>query len=84
MQRALAATPDPARDRAHSVRYFGAELPVIAERVSYLRDELDDYMRARLGLPGFGQWLDLTGYANRYEMVTVFDAWAQMKKEAAQ
>jgi hypothetical protein len=80
MQRALAAIPDPGRDYAHSVRYFGDRLLEIARRVAPLRDLLDDYMRGTLGLPGFGQWLDLTGYANHYEMVKVFDEWALMKK----
>jgi hypothetical protein len=81
MQRALAATPDPARDYAHSQRYFGDELPAIGERIKPLAMALERYFASARGLPGFQDWLILTGYANHYEMVKVFNEWAQMKRE---
>jgi hypothetical protein len=82
MQRALAAVPDRARDHAHSERYFGDELPAIAERVKPLAIELDRYLASARDLPGFMEWLILTGYEAHYEMVKVFNEWALMKVSA--
>jgi hypothetical protein len=80
MQRALAAVPNPVRDYAHCQRYFGDQLQEIAERIKPLAMELERYLASARGLPGFCDWLILTGYTNHYEMVKVFDEWAQMKK----
>jgi hypothetical protein len=82
MRRALAATPDPARDYARSQRYFGDRLPEIIARIQPLSQRLDRYMETVLGRPGFCEWLILTGYTNHYEMVKAFDEWAQMKKDS--
>lgn len=82
MQRALAAIPNPTRDFAHCQRYFGDRLPAIGERIKPLAQQLDRTMETALGLPGFADWLIMTGYTNHYEMVKVFDEWAQMKKAA--
>lgn len=73
MQEALAATPDPRRDLAHSQRYFGVELETISSRIRPLFEAFDRQF------PGFGDWLILTGYTNEYRMVKVFNEWAQMK-----
>ena len=73
MHEALAATPDPHRDYAHSCRYFGDELMTIGRRIKPLSIELDRRF------PGFCDWMILTGYTNHYKMVKVFDEWAQMK-----
>lgn len=81
MHRALAAVPNPAKDWAHSQRYFGERLNEVAERVRPLVNLLDAYLRDSLNLPGLRDWLNLTGYANHYEMVKVFDEWAQMKND---
>ena len=81
MHRALAAVPNPAKDLAHSRRYFGDRLDEIAERVRPLISLIDLYLRESWKLPGFRDWLNLTGYANHYEMVKVFYEWAQMKRD---
>lgn len=81
MQRALAAVPDPARDLPHTVRYFGDELQAIGQRIRPLAMELERYMEAKLALPGFQDWLILTGYTNHYETVKVFNEWALMKSD---
>jgi|SRR5882672_1028728 len=73
MREALAVTPDPHRDFAHSQRYFGDELMTIGRRIRPLSIALDQKF------PGFSEWMILTGYTNNYKMIKVFDAWAQMK-----
>ena len=73
MREALAVTPDPHRDYAHSCRYFGDELQTIGERIKPLSVALDRRF------PGLCDWLIMTGYTNNYKMVKVFDAWAHMK-----
>lgn len=81
MHRALAAVPNPAKDLAHSQRYFGAELPAIAARARAVVEQLDAYLHDTLNLPGLCEWLRMTGYDNHYEMVKVFNEWAQMKRD---
>ena len=63
---------------AHSVRYFGKELADIKNRIAPLLFELEGYMRNRLDLHGFWEWLDLTNFGNHYKLIKVLDQWAQM------
>jgi hypothetical protein len=79
MKRALAAIPDPKVDLTFSQGYFGDRLQDIADRSKPLVDELDRYMAANRNLPGFRQWMILTGYTNQYLMIEVFDEWSRMK-----
>lgn len=78
MVEALAQMPTRA-SLAHSVRYFGLELPAIQARVRPLVDEIHDYLIAHRRLDGFRDWLIATGFTNEYRMVKVLDAWAQTK-----
>jgi hypothetical protein len=78
MALALAAVPDPSRDLAQCERHFGDRLQAIADRVKPLAQALDGYMAGRMALPGFQDWLILTGYTNHFRMVEVMDEWAQM------
>ena len=80
MREALAAIPDGG-SHAHSVRYFGDRLQDIADRAKPLVDRLHEYMESRLGMPGFRDWLIITGYTNEYRMIKVFDAWSAMKSD---
>ena len=63
------------------MRYFGDRLQDIADRAKPLVDRLHEYMQTRLGLPGFRDWLIITGYTNEYRMIKVFDAWSAMKSD---
>ena len=45
-----------------------------------LVDAIQDHFEYRLGMPGFAQWLRITGYGDDYRMIKAFLAWAEMKK----
>lgn len=79
MQEALAQTPH-AGSRAHSLRYFGKEMPAIQQQVAPLIDELHWFLHHDLNLPQFKQWLQATGYANEYRMIKAMVAWAEHMK----
>ena len=83
MQRALAAVPNPARDMPHTVRYFGAELAAIADRVKPLAMALDRYLAASRNLPGLQDWMVLTGFTNHYQFVGVMNEWALLGSASA-
>lgn len=80
MQLALTATPNPAKDIGHSQRYFGDRLQDIADRSKPLVDALDTYMATKMSLPGFRDWMIVTGYTNHYRMIVVFDEWSRTRK----
>ena len=77
MREALAATPDSGA-MAHSIRYFGAELPEIKNQVGPLLIELNRVLSERFGLQGLFDWLDATNFGNDYRMIKVFYAWSEM------
>ena len=79
MREALAAIPN-AQTRAHTKRYFGAELPTIIERIGPLLIQLNRVCSESFNLPGLFEWLEVTGLGDDYRMVKVFDAWAQLKR----
>jgi len=79
LRRALASIPDPALDLRFSQGYFGSALQDIADRAKPLVDTIDRYLETNRNLPGFRQWMILTGYTNQYLMIEVFDAWSRMK-----
>jgi hypothetical protein len=81
MREALAATPDRGA-AAHSIRYFGAELPEIKNQVAPLLIELNRVLSERFGLQGLFDWLDATNFGNDYRMIKVFHAWSEMIKTA--
>lgn len=64
---------------AYSKQYFGAELPAILKHTQPLIDELHVYFHQYLLLPGFMQWLSVTGYGNDYLMIKAFAEWSEMK-----
>lgn len=78
IKQALARTPK-ANAAAYSWEYFGAELDAILARCQPLIDELEVFMHEYLKLPGFMQWLNVTGYGNDYLMIKAFAAWSEMK-----
>lgn len=77
MREALAATPDR-NARAHSVRYFGAELRPMNDRIAPLLFELNKALTESFRLPGLYDWLNVTNFGNDYRMINVFSAWAEM------
>jgi len=81
MREALAATPDSAA-MAHSIRYFGAELPEIKNQTAPLLIELNRVLSERFGLQGLFDWLDATNFGNDYRMIKVFHAWSEMVMKA--
>ena len=81
MREALAATSDSGA-MAHSIRYFGAELPEIKNQVAPLLIELNRVLSERFGLQGLFDWLDATNFGNDYRMIKVFHAWSEMVKTA--
>ena len=77
MREALAAIPDKGA-RAHSMRYFGAELEAINAMVHPLIFELNKMLTTAFNLPGLYDWLDVTNFGNDYRMIKVMKAWAEM------
>ena len=76
MREALAVVPNKGT-LAHSIRYFGDELPEIKTKVAPLVISLDRFFSSN-GLRGLFDWLEVTGLGNDYRMVKVFSAWAEM------
>lgn len=77
MQEALAAIPGKGA-AAHSIRYFGNELPAIKQRIGPLLIELNHVLTRSFRLPGLFDWLDATNFGNDYRMIKVFSAWSDM------
>lgn len=77
MREALAVIPQPGA-AAHSQRYFGPELPAILVRSAPLIDEIDLLLLKSFNLPGFKDWLVLTGFGNDYRMIKAMVAWADL------
>jgi hypothetical protein len=77
MREALAAIPDRGA-MAHSLRYFGDELPEIKQRIAPLLIELNRMLSESFNLPGLFDWLDVTNFGNDYRMIKVFKAWSEM------
>jgi len=77
MREALAAIPDKG-SAAHSMRYFGAELAAIKERIGPLLIELNHVLTRSFRLPGLFDWLDATGFGNDYRMIKVLAAWSDL------
>lgn len=78
MRMALADVPT-AGARAHSIRYFGDELPAIVEQINPLMQQLDFTLTKAFNMPGLFNWLDATGLGNHYALIKVFKAWSEMK-----
>lgn len=64
---------------AHSVRYFGDELPHIKNHIAPLVEQLNRTLSESFNLPGLYDWLNATNFGNSYKMIKVFAAWAEMK-----
>ena len=80
MKEALADIPD-AGAMAHSIRYFGgpAKIADLKNQIAPLLIELDKLLTNQLRLPGFFDWLDVTGLGNHFKLIRVFKYWAEMK-----
>ena len=78
MREALAAIPGK-EARAHSIRYFGAELEAINQQIGPLIFELNKMLSEKFRLPGLFDWLDVTNFGNDYRMIKVFKAWSEMR-----
>ena len=57
---------------------FAEEFVIAVAGIAPLLFELEGYMRNRLDLHGFWEWLDLTNFGNHYKLIKVLDQWAQM------
>lgn len=77
MREALNALPDNGA-RAHSMRYFGADLDEIKGQIAPLLIELNKFLTEQRRLPGLFDWLDVTNYGNDYRMIKAFKAWSEL------
>ncbi len=66
--------------RQHAIEYFGpARVPVIQAQIVPLVEALHILLASRFRLPGFNEWVTLTGFGDDYRFIKGLIAWAEMK-----